>query len=274
MRDFPKGGMIGKMIRVFRKIASLQVSLYAANASFFLLLSAFPLLVLLLGLLRFTPLAVERLGELLAATLPQALAPGAEELILTTYDNSSGLVLTLSGLVTLWSASRGLQSLRTGLNRIYGVREHRGWLRRRLLSMGYTIAFLLVLLLTLGLHMFAEKLLTLLSHSDHIFLRLLVRAMDLRFFLLLGLQSGIFTAMFMVLPGSRNSFWESFPGALLAASVWQLFSDLYSVYAERFVSLQNIYGSVYTVALTMLWLYGCIAILFYAGAMNVFLAEK
>ena len=270
MRDFPKGGMIGKTIRICRKLASLQVSLYAANASFFLLLSAFPLLVLLLGLLRFTPLEVERLGELLSAILPEALAPGAEELILTTYDNSSGLVLTLSGLVTLWSASRGLQSLRTGLNRIYGVREHRGWLRRRLLSMGYTIAFLLVLLLTLGLHMFAEKLLVLLSQSN----RLLVGVLDLRFFLLLALQSGIFTAMFMVLPGSRNSFWESFPGALLAASVWQIFSDLYSVYAERFVSLQNVYGSVYTVALTMLWLYGCIAILFYAGAMNVFLAEK
>lgn len=274
MRDFPKGGMIGNIIHIYRKVSALQIPLYAANAGFFLLLSAFPLLVLLLGLLRFTPLEVERLGELLASIVPEALAPGTEELILTTYDNSSGLVLTLSGLVTLWSASRGVQGLRTGLNRIYAVQEHRGWLRRRILSMGYTFAFLLILLLTLGLHMFAEKLLVLLSHSGHVLPQLLVRALDLRFFLLLILQAAVFTAMYMMLPGSRNPFWESFPGALLAASVWQIFSDLYSVYAERFVSLQNVYGSVYTVALTMLWLYGCIAILFYAGAINVFLAEK
>ena len=74
MREFPQGGIIGKTVHLWRRVSRLRVSLYAANASFFLILAAFPALLLLLGLLRYTPLEVERLGEMLTGFLPGALA--------------------------------------------------------------------------------------------------------------------------------------------------------------------------------------------------------
>ena len=101
MREFPQGGLIGKTVRLWRWVSGLRVPLYAANASFFMVLAVFPGLLLLLGLLRYTPLEVERLGELLAGFLPKALAEGAEELILLTYDNTSGITLGLSVVATL-----------------------------------------------------------------------------------------------------------------------------------------------------------------------------
>ena len=52
-----------------------------------------------------------------------------------------------------------------------------------------------------------------------------------------------------------------------------MFSDLYSIYVERFARLTNVYGSVYAVALSMLWLYCCMSIVFYGGALNRFLME-
>ena len=111
MREFPQGGIIGKTVHLWRRVSSLRVPLYAANASFFLILAVFPGLLLLLGLLRYTPLEVERLGEMLASFLPEALAEGAEEMILLTYDNTSGLTLGLSVVTTLWSASRGIYGM-------------------------------------------------------------------------------------------------------------------------------------------------------------------
>ncbi len=271
MREFPKGGLIGKTVRLVRSVAALKVPLYAANACYFLVLAVFPALLLLLGLLRYTPLEVERLGEMLAGFLPEALLESAEELILITYDNTSASVLGLSAVTMLWSASRGIYGVLTGLNAVYGVEENRGYFRIRLLSAGYTFAFLLVLLLTLGLHVFGTKLLGLLQRASHPFLRFLLGLVDLRFFLLLFLQSGIFTAMFMVLPNRKNRFWDSLPGALLASSGWLVFSDIYSIYVEQFAHLSNVYGSVYAVALSMLWLYCCMAIVFYGGALNRFL---
>ena len=143
MGEFPQGGLIGKSVHLWRRISGLRVPLYAANASFFMVLAVFPGLLLLLGLLRYTPLEVERLGEMLASFLPKALAEGAEEMILLTYDNTSGITLGLSAVTTLWSASRGIYGIITGLNGVYGVREDRKYLHLRLLCVGYTFVFLL-----------------------------------------------------------------------------------------------------------------------------------
>ena len=248
MREFPQGGIIGKTVHFWRWVSGLRVNLYAANASFFMVLAVFPGLLLLLGLLRYTPLEVERLGELLAGFLPEALAEGAEELILLTYDNTSGLTLGLSAVTTLWSASRGIYGMITGLNAVYEVEENRSWFHVRLLSVVYTFAFLLVLLLTLIFHAFGMGLLV--------------------------LQTMIFTAMYMVLPSGQNRFLDALPGALLASSGWLVFSDLYSIYVTNFAHLSNVYGSVYAVALSMLWLYFCMDIVFYGGVLNRLLMEK
>lgn len=274
MREFPKGGLIGKAVHLGRAVARLQVPLYAANACYFIVLAVFPALLLLLGLLRYTPLEVERLGEMLAGVLPEALLEGAEELILLTYDNTSRAAVSLSAVTVLWSASRGIYGLLTGLNAIYGVSEDRGYVYTRFISVLYTFAFFVVLLMTLSLHVFGTGLLGLLRKAQLPFLRFLVDIIDFRFFLLLILQTAIFTTMFMVLPNRRNRFQDSLPGALLASSGWLIFSDLYSIYVEHFAHLSNVYGSVYAVALSMLWLYCCISIVFYGGALNRYLMER
>ncbi len=274
MREIPRGGLIGKTVHLVRQVKGLRVPLYAANACYFIVLAVFPALLLLLGLLRYTPLEVERLGEMLAGVLPEALLEGAEELILLTYDNTSGTVLGVSAVTALWSASRGLYGLLTGLNAVYGAAEDRGYFYTRLISVLYTFAFLVVLLLTLSLHVFGTRVFLLLKNVGHPFLRFLLELVDFRFFLLLFLQTGFFTAMFMALPNRKNRFWDSLPGALLASSGWLVFSDLYSIYVEHFASLSNVYGSVYAVALSMLWLYCCMSIVFYGGALNRYLMER
>ena len=243
-----------------------QVSLYAANASFFLILSVFPVLVILLALIRYTGLQVETLTDLLAGVVPGALMPTVNRLVLSAYVNSTGAVLSVSAVAALWSASRGMYSFITGLNAIYDVQESRGYFRTRLISMGYTFAFLLVLLLTLVLHVFGADLLRMLEELP--IPAFLLNLLDLRVFLLLILQTALFCAMFMVLPNERNRLGESLPGALLASLGWQIFTNLYSVYSQKFTAYASIYGSVYVVALGMLWLYFCICIVFYGGVLN------
>ena len=249
-----------------RYLAEQKVPLYAANASFFLILSVFPTLVVLLALMRYTGLQVETFPDLVAEVVPGALMPLVNRLVLSAYVNSSGTVLSVSAVAALWSASRGMYSFVTGLNAIYEVKENRGYFRTRLISMGYTLAFLLVLLLTLLLHVFGADLLHMLQQLP--IPELLLNLLDLRVFLLLILQTALFCTMFMVLPNERNRLGDSIPGALLASIGWQVFTNLYSIYSQKFTSYASIYGSVYVVALGMLWLYFCICIVFYGGVLN------
>lgn len=255
-----------KLKKLAAYLSKQQVPLYAANASFFLILSIFPVLVILLALMRYTGMQVEIFTDLLAQVVPGALMPTVNRLVLSAYVNSSGTVLSLSAVAALWSASRGMHSFVTGLNGIYEVKENRGYFHTRLISMGYTFAFLIVLLLTLVLHMFGADLLRFLE--DLPIPAFLLNLLDLRVFVLLILQTALFCAMFVVLPNERNRLGESIPGALLAAIGWQVFTNVYSAYAQKFTAYASIYGSVYVVALGMLWLYFCICIVFYGGVLN------
>lgn len=259
---------MGKLKNYIRRIIALNIPLYASHASFFIALSVFPTLVLLMGLLRYTGLDAELLTEMLHGVLPTALMPAAQRLIRNTYQSSTGTLLSLSAVVALWSASRGIHGLRDGLNAIYEVTENRGYIRTRILSVGYTLAFLLTLLLTLVLHVFGTSIQQWLPISENPLLRFLNSIVDLRFFLLLAIQTALFSAMFAVFPNKRSRFRDVFPGAVLASIGWLVFSQLYSIYVERFAGLSTVYGNVYAVALSLLWLYFCICIVFYGGALN------
>ena len=263
-----------KLRSYLQRLFSLNIPLYASHASFFIALSVFPSLVLLMGLLRYTGIDAEVLTEMLHGILPTALMPAAQRLIQNTYKASTGTLLSLSAVTALWSASRGIQGLREGLNAIYGVEENRGYFRTRFLSVFYTVAFLLTLLLTLVLHVFGTTLQQWLPLSESPLLRFLESIVDLRFFLLLAIQTGLFVAMFAVFPNQRCGFWDAFPGAVLASIGWLVFSQLYSVYVEHFAGLSTVYGNVYAVALSLLWLYFCICIVFYGGALNRLLQKK
>lgn len=269
-----RGGILGRTVRLFRAVAGLKIRLHAASCCYFLVLAVFPALLLLLGLVQLTNLEVERLGEMFAGVIPEAFLEGVEELILLTYDRLSASAIGLSAVTTLWPASRGIYGILTGLNAVYGVEESRGWLHTRLLSVAYTFVFLVVLVLTLLLHVFGSRVAAVLRRMDAPLFRFLTEYVNLRFFLLLLTQTAIFTAMFRALPNISTRFRDALPGALLASAGWLTFSNLYSVYVERFAHLGNVYGSVYAVALSMLWLYCCMSIVFYGGVLNRILLQN
>ena len=271
--DIPKGGIIGKAAALARRVQKMGIPGHAANAGYFIVVAVFPGLVLLLSILRCTDLDAGDLMQLLQGVIPAALLPAAEKLIVSTYAQTSRAIISVSAIGALWSASRGMYGVLQGLNAIYGVREDRGYWYTRSISVLYTFGLLIVLLLTLVLNLFGETLVDMLENSQIPAWRILSGMLDLRFVLLLALQTLLFCAMFMVLPNRKNRFSDSFPGAVLASMGWLIFTELFSVYVDHFRGYSSIYGSVYAVALSMLWLYFCLSILFYDGALNRLLME-
>ena len=189
-------------------------------------------------------------------------------------DKIAALIDLLADFGILEIAKTGTLAIERGLNTIYDVREDRGYFYTRGISVFYTVLFLAVLLLTLVLNVFGESILEMIPPAQGALWEFLSEIIDFRFVLLLLLQTGLFTAMFMALPNRKNKFSDSFPGAVLASFGWWLFSNLFSVYVEHFSGYANIYGSVYAIALSMLWLYFCLCLLFCGGALNCLLRDK
>lgn len=255
-------------------VRPMQISLHSAYTCFFLVLSLFPGLLLLLGILRYTSMEADDLINLLEGFLPESLLPTVQSLITTSYRHSSGTVVTISVLGTLYSASRGMFGIRNGLDAIYTPVHRHSYLGRRGISVVYNITFLLVLLMALMLYLASTALVDYLWMTTHPVIMTLLRLIDLRSLFLLVIQTVLFAGMYALLPDHRNRFTQSLPGAALSSALWLIFSWLFSIYVEHFTVYANIYGSIYALALGMLWLYFCICIFFYGGALNRFLAER
>lgn len=264
--EIPQGGLIGKMAVLLQRLRRMNIPIHAANAGYFIVLSVFPMLVLVLGVLRMTELDAADLMNFISGYLPAALRDEARTLIIHTYAYTGAAMVSFSAVGALWSSSRGIYGILRGLNAIYDVREDRGWLYKRVISVGYTFLFLVVLVLSLVVNVFGEYLLGQLPKGK--LWRFLSGLVNFRFILMLALQTAVFSAMYTVLPNRKNTFRDSLPGAVTASLGWSIFSDLFSLYVEHFGGYRGVYGSVYAVALGMLWLYFCLCLLFFGAAVN------
>lgn len=263
----------GRLRALAARIARMDIPIYAANAGFFLVLSLFPALLLVLSLLQRSPLQIGDLLELVRSFLPEALAGSAEEIIFSTYRSAPGAVAGVAGLTALWSSSRGIYGLITGLNAVYGLQETRSGLVTRAVSFFYAAVFYVLVLLTLLLQVFGSFLLERLQGARHPLLQAAAALPDLQLLFLTAVQTLVFTLMYAALPSRRNSFRESLPGAIVASVGWMVFSRLFSLYVEHFPRYALVYGSLYGIALGMLWIYCCVSLFFYGGALNRLLAQ-
>lgn len=267
MNKLSPSGVAKKTMSLLEYFSSLRIGVYGSSTCYFIVLSLIPFLLLVLSLLRYTGLGVEHLTQLVGGIVPAALMPKIEKLIVDTYRSSSGTLASVSAVIALWTASRGVLGILMGLNAVYEVDENRNVFYTRTVSILYTFGFLIVLLLTLVLNVFGNTILENIS-ADGGALWLLDRAVELRFSVMLLLQTLLFTAMYMVFPNKHNRFLESMPGAVLTSLGWMVVSNLMSMYVEYFPNYANIYGSLSAVAIGMLWLYTCINIVFYGGVLN------
>ena len=90
------------------------MTVYAAQASFFIVLSAFPFIMILLTAVQLVPnLSPYDVGATILALVPDVrdLAPLVQSVILNLYTNSPATVMSISIIsivIALWSASKGM----------------------------------------------------------------------------------------------------------------------------------------------------------------------
>ena len=263
-----------KQRRILRELSRYRISLYAANASFYMILAIFPALMLVVGILPFIGYGEADLLEALEGLVPQVLYPLLERVITDMSSNSSGALLSVTALVAVWSSSRSVNCIHLGLNSIYGLRESRPYLIRRLTEVLYMLFLLLALLLTLIAHGFGREIAAFCQRQSIPILRLIARILQFRGLILLALLTGLFTAIFCTLPNKKLSVGNALPGAAMAALGWLVFTRGFSYYARLSSSYSTLYGSLSTIAMGMFWLYICISILFYGSVLNLWLERR
>ncbi len=260
---------------ISRKISHDQIPVYGAQASFFIIVSAIPFAMALVSLIQFF-IPTERSEALsyLLSILPASLSNVVTSAVNDFFTTSASSIVSFSVVVAIWSASKGIMALERCLHVIYQVREKRNFILRRLRSVLYTLFFLIVIVVTLGLLVFGNAIQSAVSAHIPILNRFEFLIFGLRSLLSTATFVAAFSAIYMVLSGARRRFLQVLPGVLFSTVGWTVFSLIYAYYITNFSNYTYLYGSLGAITLMMLWLYFCIIILLAGAELNVFLESR
>lgn len=243
---------------------------YAAAATYCMLLSVFPALILVSAILPYTGLSENDVVGFLLQVLPDESA----SLVIQVCDNAyqtSGVTLPISILLMLWSSGFGMMMLTRGLNHINDVRETRNYVLLRLLSTFYTIVVLAVMLAVLFLQIFVRQIQDLwrTTFPDVDMPEFLTSTF--RYVVIFAVLMILFVMLFSNLPAKRRKPLSQLPGAIVAAVGWEVFSAIFSLYVRLSQSINSYYGTLTTAVVLMLWVYWCLYILLVGAFVNCFI---
>lgn len=247
-----------------------HVSAYASSAAFFMFLSLIPLLLLVCAIIPYTPITEANLMEMLAEILPETLVPISVSTVSELYDKSPAII-SVTIIVTMWSAGKGMLAIIRGLNTIHGVQASGNYIFQRIKASLYTIVLVVLILISLAIGVFGQVIGEgLLRHFPKL-TQVWALISNLRLLVILGILICFFIALFTFTPSIKLYWKTQIVGAVFVSVGWSVFSYAFSIYVNHYTG-SSIYGNMTTVALIMMWLYFCFYILFMGALLSEFLS--
>ena len=143
-----------------------KVSVYAAQASFFVITSSVPFISLLIAIFGlFLPEAndLSHLSIPIIEDVSNSISVIFSSIMQDLKDAPSVSLLSISAVTTLWTASRGIAAIRQGIETVYGTDKTSGYVRHRMTSILTTLLFIVSLTVITVLLLFGDKLINLIS---------------------------------------------------------------------------------------------------------------
>lgn len=248
-----------------------NLSEYSAYSALFIILSFVPFFIILINLLKALPIFYNASDYRLIGT--DRLTDFFRQILSEVDARATGTIISISTIVALWSAARGLIGIINGLNRIHHAKENRGFLRIRIYAVIYMVLFIAVIVVVMALLVFGEYLLSLAEEFLNTPPLPENMSFSLRWLVVFLLLIIFFTLVYSALPIKKSNPIPKLPGAIFSSAGWIGFSALYSFYVTHFADYSYIYGSLAVFVLPILWLYICMYILFLGEEINVMLGS-
>lgn len=278
MNWVPASGWKKFFSHLYEKAVDTDIFNRAAQCGFYFSFAFFPLLLVLLTLLGIVLSSTDSLRNELFVYLNQIMPASAFDLVQKTMleiiENSSSGKLTLGLLVTLWSASAGVDSIRSALNSVYELGEGRSWWYTKLQSLILTLLFIILIGIVLAAVSYGWQLVQIglsyvgLSVESPIILQ------AIQWLTLLAVLILVTAVIYSWVPcfDKFEWVWVS-PGAFVAIILWVALTGGFKLYLQFFNTYNKAYGSLGAVIILMLWMYLTAMALLIGGAINSALTE-
>lgn len=263
-----------KLSNFFDKIGGDSISAYSAQAAFFIMLSFFPFIIIIISLTQFMPFNEQDVTQLILSLVPQEIGTYVQGIISDIYGRASGAVLSLSIITVIWSASRGVLSITNCFNKVYEIKESRNYFLLRGISAIYTLAIAFLLIATLLLFVFGNKIYYFLVEFFPLTQNIVGNINDFKNIIGLAIFFIFFVLLYKMLPNRKISVKSVIPGAIFSTACWMGLSLLFSIYVDYFTNISYMYGSLTSIVISLLWLYFSMYIVFLGCEINFYWWEN
>lgn len=241
-----------------------EIAAYSGQAAFFMILSFFPFMLFFFSLLSWTPLTESDFLNWASSFMPESFHDAMKGFAGEVY-TESGTRITVTVITAVYLSSKSFISLQLGLDKMYRVDENRNFILRRVYSILYSVVFAISLLLVLGLMVFGNRIRSMFFPAFH---GIIGSVVEYRIIICMPVLLIFFWILYIFLPNKRQKPIYQLPGAFFSAAAWIIFSAIFSLYVDKYNNYSSFYGTMTTIALIMLWLYGCMYVLFIGGIIN------
>ncbi|KGR72929.1 ribonuclease BN [Streptococcus phocae subsp. salmonis] len=254
-----------------RHFQSAEMDLSSIAVAYYLILTAFPLIVIAANIFPYLNIDISDLLRLMKQHLPDDIYRSASSIVVNIFSKPSSSVLGVATLTGLWTMSRSLTSLQKAVNKAYGASEHRDFLLSHLVGLLTSLVILFLLTFALIFSTFSKAAIQVLNNHYHLsdnvtqaFLLLIQPVTVVIIFVGLML-------LYFLLPNVKiKKIRYILPGTLFTAFVMTFLSNIIGNYVmhnvERMVDIKT-FGSV-MIFIIMLWFISLARILILGAVFN------
>ena len=246
------GRLAGDMIR---RYYVHDVARDSAALTYSLLFAIFPLLIFVSTQLGVLELDIASITAVLAPILPSDVVDIIRTYLEYVAANQSRQLLWFSLVFSIWFPMRSTGCLMHSLRKAFGRSAPENILLGQLRTLLFTIWMIFVIGLTLALVVVGRRALYFLSG----FLPLsetFISVWGYLRFIILGLVMAISLGiLYQLALGQRRPLREVLPGVGSSLAAWLLLSMAFSYYVENMARYAQLYGSIATIVVVLLWLY-------------------
>ena len=266
--------MLIKLVTLIKKSLDDGILDIAAQLSYYLILAFFPFMLFILALMSYSNISVDSIVNVLKSMIPENSYELMSSTVIETFSKTSGDIMSVGIIITVYSASRGIRSLMRGLNKAYNIKENRNIFKRFLLSVVFMLALGFMIMFSLGLIVLGEyvgKAIIAWAKLNRDY-QILWNAYRVIF--AVGIIFLVFLVIYFILPAQKVHILQVAPGALIATLGWILASLGFSFYVNNIANFAVIYGGLGAVVIFMLWIYLTSLVVLIGGEVNSSLITK
>jgi len=251
-----------------------DVPALGSQLAYKLVLAFFPFLIFLMTLIGFTSVNRAEVIVGISSIFPQSVSLLIKNTILEVVNIKSSSLLSISLLFTLWSASSGFNAVIKGLNKAYGVKEGRSFIKVRSISLLCTLGMSIIIVIMILLLVLGTVIWNATAHRFSFFKELITLWIVLKYLIVVFTTIFIFSALYRYAPSRKLNWTEVFPGSIFSTFSLILVSIGFAFYVNNFSKYSAVYGSIGAIIVLLIWIFLASIIIILGGEVNASLAAN